>query len=388
MNDEKQTDEPVSLEGPAQPPQPGTDSADPTSKTRLKVRSTKRLRHKLIGIGVLLCIVLCATAAYAYGMSPRTAPARYLDRITRAQSWQHSGQITIKSQINEVVQDTNLNFTGAYETADNNVPEYQFDISGQVDYAGAGREIAGTIVITQGSTHTRLTKPTILDTLLPGALNQWFKLDQLKCSQPDLERIQAVYEEDILKKLPFSNQKRLNLFPHKQDGHNVTRYTGDIDMQQLGEIVQAATAKLETVCGQTADDTAHETNRESTQDFMEHSIVRYELATSRDFDSLRLMTTYQKDTAKTESTLVLTTKNYNQPVEIAAPTGSIPLVEFLAQKLRDQQAQTNNEANQALLRCPNGIVNCTLDSAADIVDTTLTGVQGILESIFGPRNPR
>lgn len=330
----------VTQQGPDSAPVAAPSEPVNISNKPVNIPSVRSLRRKVI-LGVLLiAVILMGWMVYAYTVTPRLAPARYFERVSESGSFRHNGQISVESNQSSTSQDAEINFSGSYKVGDDNLPEYQIKLDGRMD----GGEFGGSLLTTENITYVRLEKPSILETFIPGVIDQWFKLDQNVCSVPDLERIQTVLKEDIYKKMPLQDQKRLDLFPRSIEGQRVVRYTGSVNMEELKEVLLSASSKLETVCGQSPNPDSER----AIEDFTEQNQITYELASGRDYNNLKVEITSQ-DADKPDTVLHLETQDYGQTVNIDPPAGAVSLEEFTSKIVSERQQQQLQPNQQGLI---------------------------------------
>lgn len=319
---------------PAPAPAPPQQSMPQMQSGEIPQKPKKGKKIAVISGAVVGVLLLAggAFAAYAQLVMPERVLTQYVQRLADFESG--SFEIGVSSEVEEDSIPVSIDITSSGSFSGNDLDDIRFDTSSDISVSANESGVAVSFDFNidarylDETAYLRTNNADFIAAFLPGVeADRWYSFDvdlaeedtsDLTCSQADQDAIMDYFENEASDRIEIEDATRHTWLPIERNGERVQHYSGSI----AGSTLQGMIEDLE---GVTSDDCIGEQDVDDTErlgDFM----LDYELYTGSDYDELIVEVVEDGDSL---ASVTFITSDYNQPVEIEAPSDAIDFEEMM-----------------------------------------------------------
>lgn len=282
-------------------------------------------------VGVLL-LAGGAYAAYAQIVMPERVLTQYAQRLADFESG--SFEVGVSGEAEEDSTPISFDITSSGSFTGSDLEDIRFDTASDISIGADEGGLAVSFDLNldaryvDETAYLRTNNVDLVAAFLPGLeANTWYSFDadleeedtsDLTCSTADQDAITDYFENDASEKIEIEDATRHTWLPMERNGERVQHYSGSI----AGTVLQTMASDLASV---TSDDCISQEDIDETEQLNDVTFD-YQLYTGSDYDELVVAVT---EDGENLADVTLITSDYNQPVEIEAPSDAVDFEEML-----------------------------------------------------------
>lgn len=319
---------------PSPSPAPPQQSMPQMQLGEVPKKPKKGKKLAVISGAVVLVLLLAggAFAAYAQLVMPERVLTQYAQRLADFESGSFEVRVNGEIEDDFAPASFKLDTSGSFTNSD--ADDFRIDTASDISTSADEGGLAVSFNLNldaryvDETAYLRTNNADFIAAFLPGVeADTWYSFDvdldeeetsDVTCSRADQDAIMNYLENDASDKIEIENATRHTWLPIERNGERAQHYSGSI----AGATLRAMARDLKDI---TSDDCIDQQDIDDTER-LDDLMLNYELYTGNDYDELIVEVSEDGDSV---ADITLITSDYNQPVEIEAPSDAVDFEEMM-----------------------------------------------------------